>query len=87
MNEASITRARQGAINSVKQNLDLLENCRSFPAGSQVELAGPITDAETAIVEACDRKAAFSAAVISLVKTRKAEPWIANVLPRVDLSP
>ena len=86
-NEASITKARLARVDSIKKDLDLLENCWALPVGIQARFADSISSAESSIVSACDRKSDFSAAVVSLVKTKKIEPWFANVLTRVDLTP
>ena len=38
------------------------------------------------LMDACNRKTSFSAAAVAFIKPKKAEPWLANILARVDLT-
>ena len=63
----------------------MLENVWALPIVNQAQFSRMVSSAEDSIVLACDRKSDYSAAVVSLVKTKKVEPWFANVLPKLDL--
>lgn len=86
MNHTSILGARLEVINSVKVALRLLENVWCLSNDVQAQLADSVRDNEDILVSACDRKSKFSAAAVAFVKPYKIEPWLANVLPRLDLT-
>lgn len=41
---------------------------------------------EQNLIDACDRKSPFSAAAVAFVRQKKHEPWLADLLPRLDLT-
>lgn len=86
LNHKTVKSQRLKVINSAKNNLELLEQIWSLPEESKIKLAQFVSIAEEELVQACDRKSQFSAAAVAFVKPHKAEPWLANILPRLDLS-
>lgn len=86
LNHKTVKSQRLQVINSVKKNLELLEQIWSLPKESRMMMARFVSVAEEELVQACDRKSQFSAAAVAFVKPHKAEPWLANILPRLDLA-
>ncbi|MER0396116.1 hypothetical protein ABRZ58_08450 [Vibrio vulnificus] len=86
LNSKTITGARLGVIKDVKAALLLLESVWGLPHQHQVTLAGSIRDMENKLVDACDRKSAFSASAVAFVRPKRNEPWLASLLPRLDLT-
>lgn len=87
LNERSVVAMRISKLNELIKDLNLLENTWGFAPAIKAAMAQSLLDAENGIVQKCERTSPFSAAVVSLVKTKLAEPWMANILPRLDLTP
>jgi len=88
LNEKTIKDARLFTIKSVGKSLYLLELIHNIPAASRTqEHCNAILSSQQELIEACDRKSPFSAAIVSLILPYKHEPWILSVLPQLDLSP
>lgn len=87
LNEKTIVDARTQVLNELNKDLNLLQLTWDFDAVTKASMAQALIDAENSIIKKCERKSPFSAAAVSLVKTKQAEPWMANVLPRLDLTP
>lgn len=86
LNSKTITGARLGVIKDVKAALLLLESVWGLPHQHQVTLAGSVRDMENKLIDACNRKSAFSASAVAFVRPKRNEPWLAHLLPRLDLS-
>ena len=87
LNESTIVKARLGVIDSIKKDLLILELLWDIPSEIRSMKIHEITSTENSIISACDRKAPFSAAVIAIVKTKIAMPWMASLLSQIDLRP
>ncbi|QLJ07810.1 hypothetical protein [Pseudoalteromonas sp. JSTW] len=87
LNEKSIIDARMKVITELKKDLNILECTWDLDHGSKVIMSQPIVDAKLGIIDKCNRKSPFSAAAVSLVKTKLAEPWLQSVIPNLDLTP
>jgi hypothetical protein len=87
LNEKTIKAARLNAIKSAEKNLQLLKLIHSLPANIRTqEHADNELSSQQELIVACNRKAPFSAAIVSLVSTLKHEPWFMSLLPQLDLS-
>lgn len=86
LNHKTVKSQRLEVINSVKSDLELLEQISKLPDDSKLLMNEVVSTTEEKLVKACDRKSKFSAAAVAFVKPHKAEPWLANILPRLDLS-
>lgn len=86
LNSKTITGARLGVIEDVKAALLVLENVWALPRQYQITFATSVRDMENKLVDACDRKSAFSASAVAFVRPKRNEPWLAHLLPRLDLS-
>ncbi|MGX0889818.1 hypothetical protein AB7M22_001826 [Pseudomonas sp. ADAK2 TE3594] len=87
LNHKTIKGARLEAIKSVQDDLMLLENIWQLPKNFRKNMQNSFDSAEDRLVNACNRKTAFSAAAVAFVRTKIAEPWMANLLNRLDLAP
>lgn len=86
LNSKTIVGARKKVIKDVEQALEFLELYSGLPAIQQAPLRNFLRTMEQNIVDACDRKSPFSAAAVAFVRKKRHEPWLANLLPRLDLS-
>ncbi|MFA0142619.1 hypothetical protein AB4430_12710 [Vibrio kanaloae] len=86
LNHKTVKGDRLKVITSVQQDLVLLESIHGLPLASKQAMQVNVNNAENRLVDACNRKSPFSAAAVAFVKPKKAEPWLANILPRLDLS-
>jgi hypothetical protein len=87
LNESTIVKARLGVIDSIKKDLLILELLWDMPSNIRSMRMHQITSTENSIILACDRKSSFSAAVIAIVNTKIAMPWMASLLLQIDLRP
>ncbi len=87
LNEKTIVDARMEVLSELAKDLNLLELTWSFDPVIKASMQPALDAAKQGIVNKCSRKAKFSAAAVALVKTKQAEPWLADVLPLLDLSP
>lgn len=88
LNHKTVKGERLKIINSVKQDLELLEAIWELPKASKSKkMMTQFHAAESRLASACSRKSPFSAAAVSVVKTKLAEPWLQDLLPSLDLSP
>lgn len=86
LNHKTVKGKRLEVITSVQQDLELLESIHGLPQACKQTMQVHVNNAENRLVNACDRKSPFSAAAVAFIKPKKAEPWLANILPRLDLS-
>ncbi|MBN8087675.1 hypothetical protein J0J26_06140 [Vibrio vulnificus] len=86
LNSKTIKGARNEVIKKVKDSLQFIEQHASLPPESQAIMNGFLATMEQNLVDACNRKSAFSATAVAFVREKKHEPWLANLLPRLDLS-
>ncbi len=87
LNNKSVIGHRLKVINDVSDDLKLLEAIWGLPPAAKQMMQVQFDAAELRLIKACDRKSPFSAAAVAFVKPKIAEPWIVNVLPRLDLTP
>lgn len=92
LNHKTVRDERIKVINNVKGDLKLLEAIWGLPLGilppeNMLEMQANFNAAELRLINACNRKSPFSAAAVTFVKPKIAEPWLANVLPLLDISP
>ncbi len=79
--------ARSEVIKIVTQSLNFLELYSQLPVDARALVNEHLQDMEQNLVDACDRKSAFSATAVAFVRLKRAEPWLASILPRLDLTP
>lgn len=87
LNHKTVKDERLKVIKAVNSDLTLLETIWSLPQNYKLMMQNSVDDAENRLVAACDRKSPFSAAAVAFVRTKIAESWMVNVLPRLDLTP
>lgn len=87
LNHKSVIGARLRVIKDVQDYLTLLEDIWGLPQVQKVRMQVHVVKTEIKLIEACDRKSPFSAAAVAFVKPHVAEPWLVNILPRLDLTP
>ena len=78
---------KTATVTELKKDLSILECTWNLDQGSKVIMSQPIADAKLGIINKCNRKSHFSAAAVSLVKTKLAEPWLQSIIPNLDLTP
>ena len=86
LNSKTIKGSRNAVIKNVSQYLDFLEHYASFPVALKTQMSGHSVQIEQNLVDACNRKAAFSASAVAFVRLKMHEPWLTHLLPRLDLS-
>lgn len=86
LNHKTVKGERLKVITSVQQDLELLESIHGLPLASRQTMQAHASNAEDRLIAACNRKSPFSAAAVAFIKPKKAEPWLANILLRLDLS-
>ena len=87
LNHRTVKGPRMKVITDVEEDLKLLEAIWGLPPAVKPMMQAQFNTAELRLIAACDRKASFSAAAVAFVKPKIAEPWLANILPRLDLTP
>uniref|UniRef100_UPI004048B87D hypothetical protein n=1 Tax=Rheinheimera sp. TaxID=1869214 RepID=UPI004048B87D len=87
LNHKTVRGHRLKVINDVCDDLKLLEAIWGLPPAYKAMMQVQFDAAELRLIKACARKSSFSAAAVAFVKPKIAEPWIANVLSRLDLTP
>ncbi|MRJ45751.1 hypothetical protein KF946_12475 [Idiomarina loihiensis] len=89
LNSKTVKDARTEVINDVIDALSVLENTWYLPLEykNQERALTSVARMEEKLVRACNRKSKFSAAAVAYVLPKKAEPWLANILPHLDLKP
>ncbi|MBH0070468.1 hypothetical protein [Pseudoalteromonas sp. NZS127] len=85
LNHKTVKGKRLEVITSVQQDLELLESIYGLPLASKQLMQVHLDNAEIRLIEACNRKSPFSAAAVAFVKPKKTEPWLANILGKLDL--
>lgn len=90
LNEHSVKSDRLEKVILVKKLLQLIQLAHSLP----VEALGDfdlslqdIQEAKDILVEMCDRKSSFSAAIVQIVLPHRHRPYLADILARLDLNP
>ncbi|EKO3583125.1 hypothetical protein M3923_001285 [Vibrio metschnikovii] len=86
LNSKTIKGARSEVIKKVKDSLHFIELHASLSPAQQVTMNSFLATMEQNLVDACNRKSAFSATAVAFIREKKHEPWLANLLPRLDLS-
>ena len=86
LNHKTIKNARSRVIRDVKEALAFLENYWALPRESRAQFTQYKACIEQKLVDSCNRKSEFSAAAVAFVRPHKEELWLANVLPRLDLT-
>lgn len=87
LNHKTVKDQRSKVIRDVNDDLKLLEAIWSLPTEAKQGMLAQVAAAELRLIEACSRTSAFSAAAVAFVKPKIIEPWMANALPRLDLTP
>jgi hypothetical protein len=86
LNHKTIKGARSKVIKDVMAAMEFIKTCWSFPTNQINPFQKFLPTMEQHLVDACNRKSEFSATAVAFVRPRKAEPWLANILPRLDLT-
>ncbi|MGR5069304.1 hypothetical protein [Vibrio alfacsensis] len=86
LNSKTIKGARSEVIKKVNQALDFMALYVTLPDEQQNAMNGFLGQMEQNLIDACERKSPFSAAAVAFVRQKKHEPWLADLLPRLDLS-
>lgn len=87
LNHKTVKGPRLKVIKDVVEDLELLEGIWGLPDAIKRAWQPKFDAAEIRLIEACNRHSPFSAVAVAFVKPKIAEPWLANVLPRLDLTP
>ncbi|MGS0724678.1 hypothetical protein ACVBKF_00715 [Shewanella sp. 0m-11] len=87
LNHKTVKDERLKVIEAVQSDLQLLELTWGLPIVARQTMQSVVNTAEHRLIKACDRKSPFSAAAVAFVKPKRAEDWLANVLPHLDLNP
>jgi hypothetical protein len=86
LDEKTIVSARIVAIRKIKKALLCLRLSHRLDDLDDDELS-ELEDAKRLVVEGCNRKSGFSAAIIQTVLPQKNRPYLADILPELDLAP
>lgn len=88
LDEKSIVSARRKAIKNARTALNFLRHTSrlSLDDLDDEDLKG-IEDAKQVIIEGCNRKSGFSAAIVHTVLPHTKRPYLACILPQLDLMP
>lgn len=88
LDEATILAARREHVRKIKKALFALSLAEKIPPEElEDDEAAELQDTKRLIVEACDRKSEFSAAVVQMILPHKHRPYLADILPLLDLEP
>jgi hypothetical protein len=87
LNEKTIVGARTELLKELEKDLNILEITWTLNDATKQALAQAISEAKTGIINKCARTSKFSAAAVSIVRTKLAEPWLKDLLEYLDLSP
>jgi hypothetical protein len=87
LNDKSIVDARMAIITELGKDLNILKCTWELDDDTKNTMAEPIADAKLGIIKKCNRTSPFSAAAVSLVKTKLAEPWLQDLVAQLDLTP
>ncbi|WP_372384599.1 hypothetical protein AB8613_05240 [Vibrio sp. BS-M-Sm-2] len=86
LNSKTIKGARSEVIKNVSQSLDFIALHATLPADQQNAMDEFLAAMEQNLIDACNRKSPFSATAVAFVRQKRHEAWLANLLPRLDLS-
>lgn len=88
LNELTVKNARYKKISCAKKVIQLLKVSHILPHDAlDDDDLEEINEAKEMLVEMCDRKSEFSAAVVQTVLPHKHLPYLADILARLDLDP
>ncbi|MFM5397617.1 hypothetical protein ACET8C_04750 [Aeromonas veronii] len=85
LDEKTIKSERLKSIKTANNLINMLKFNFSLGQEGMPDLV--ISNAQEQLVEMCDRKSAFSAAIVQIVLPHKNRPYLAEILPRLDLTP
>lgn len=85
LNERTILNSRKKVIKDTRKLLFLLQ--LSSTGGVVDGDAEEIKEAKQMLIDSCDRKSPFSAAVVQTVRPYRLEPYLAEIVGQIDLEP
>jgi hypothetical protein len=86
LNHKTVKNERLKIIKAVKEDLQLLKDIWALPLATKQMMQAHFNAAESRLITTCDRKTSFSATAVAFVKPKVAEPWMSNIIPRLDLT-
>lgn len=86
LNSKTVKGARGEIIKKVEQSLEFLKIYHNMQLEFRQEYEVFAEKMKRNIIEACDRKSAFSASAVAFVRLKQHEPWLIHLLPLIDLT-